>query len=70
VTGSFGGHESWGLDLQEDQLRGGVIADPDGYPAFYRQVVAAVRGEGPVPVDPADAVAVLEIIERAFALTR
>lgn len=70
VAGTAGGREMWGLDPQEDQLRDGVIADPDGYPAFYRQLVAAVRGEGPVPVDPADAVAVLEIIERAFALTR
>ena len=70
VAGTAGGREMWGLDPQEDQLRDGVIADPDGYPAFYRQLVAAVRGEEPVPVDPADAVAVLEIIGRAFALTR
>jgi scyllo-inositol 2-dehydrogenase (NADP+) len=69
LVGTSGGHETWGLDPQEDQLREGVIADPDGYPVFYRQVAAAVRGEAPAPVDPSDAVAVLEVIERAFAAT-
>ncbi|WP_430647474.1 Gfo/Idh/MocA family protein [Agromyces sp. GXS1127] len=37
------------------------------YGAFYRQLAAALRGDGVVPVDPADAVAVLELIEQAHA---
>ncbi len=37
------------------------------YGEFYRLLAVALRGEGPLPVDPADAVAVLEIIERAHA---
>jgi len=39
------------------------------YGAFYRQLAAALRGEASVPVDPADAVAVLELIEHAHAAT-
>jgi predicted dehydrogenase len=35
------------------------------YPEFYRQTAAALRSRGPAPVNPADAVAVLEIIEAA-----
>lgn len=41
--------------------------DRGDYGAFYRELAPAVRGEAPVPVDPADAVAVLELIERAHA---
>jgi predicted dehydrogenase len=32
---------------------------------FYAGLARAVRGEGPVPVDPADAVAVLEVLDAA-----
>ncbi|WP_423918583.1 Gfo/Idh/MocA family protein [Frigoribacterium sp. 2-23] len=35
------------------------------YPAFYRGMAAALRGDGPVPVDPRDSVAALDVIERA-----
>ncbi|MCP2370842.1 putative dehydrogenase [Agromyces terreus] len=35
------------------------------YGEFYRLLASAIHGEGPLPVDPADAVAVLELIERA-----
>lgn len=35
------------------------------YVEFYRQFAAAVRGEGPAPVDPADAVRVLQVLESA-----
>jgi hypothetical protein len=37
------------------------------YGEFYRLLSAALRGDGPLPVDPRDAVQVLELIERAHA---
>ncbi|GGI46780.1 putative dehydrogenase [Agromyces flavus] len=37
------------------------------YGEFYRRLAVALRDGGPLPVDPADAVAVLEVIERAHA---
>jgi predicted dehydrogenase len=40
------------------------------YGAFYRALAPALRGEATVPVDPADAVEVLELIERAHASIR
>jgi scyllo-inositol 2-dehydrogenase (NADP+) len=39
--------------------------DQGRYPLFYEQLARALRGEGPVPVDPRDAVAALEVIEAA-----
>lgn len=39
--------------------------DRGDYPAFYAQLAVALRGEGPLPVDPRDAVAALEVVERA-----
>ena len=38
---------------------------PGAYPAFYAAVAEAVRSGGPMPVDPADAVAGLEILDAA-----
>jgi scyllo-inositol 2-dehydrogenase (NADP+) len=38
---------------------------PGAWPEFYRQVVDAVRGVGPPPVDPEDAVTGLRLIEAA-----
>jgi predicted dehydrogenase len=38
---------------------------PGAYQQFYVRMVAALRGQGPVPVDPEDSAAVLEIIEAA-----
>jgi predicted dehydrogenase len=35
------------------------------YADYYAQMARALRGEGPVPVDPSDAVAALEVIEAA-----
>ncbi|MGW1737233.1 Gfo/Idh/MocA family protein [Nocardia sp. NPDC001965] len=40
---------------------------PGDYPAFYAAVAAAVLDDGPVPVDPADALAGLRILEAARA---
>ena len=38
---------------------------PGDWPAYYRLFAAAVRGDGPVPVDPADAVVVAQVLEAA-----
>jgi predicted dehydrogenase len=43
-----------------------VRTEPGSYPQFYAGVVAALRG-GAAPVDPTDAVAVLDVIEAARA---
>jgi scyllo-inositol 2-dehydrogenase (NADP+) len=42
-----------------------VPTEPGDYPAFYAGVARAVRDGEPPPVEPADAVAVLEVIEEA-----
>ncbi|MEJ6548853.1 Gfo/Idh/MocA family oxidoreductase [Corynebacterium sp. USCH3] len=58
--------ERWGVVSAGDESRQVETLRGD-YADFYRELGAAVRGERPVPVDPADAVGVLEIIEQAFA---
>jgi predicted dehydrogenase len=74
VSGLRGGFRSDGLDPQEDQLRAGMRPgdpgfgeapglEPGRYVEFYERVAAWARGEGPAPVDPADAVRVLEVLE-------
>ncbi|MBV9930899.1 MAG: Gfo/Idh/MocA family oxidoreductase [Alphaproteobacteria bacterium] len=47
-----------------------VPGEPGNYLAFYEAVGAAVRGEGPVPVDPADAREGLRILELARTSAR
>lgn len=47
-----------------------VPAAVGDYPAFYRGFAAAVHGNGPAPVDPADAIATLEIIEQVHQANR
>ena len=54
----------WGALVRGDE-REPVPAEPGDWPAFYRQMAAAVRGDAPVPVDPADAVRVLEVLDAA-----
>jgi scyllo-inositol 2-dehydrogenase (NADP+) len=41
-----------------------VPTERGDYPAFYAGVAAAIRGQGPLPVDPLDALEVVRIIER------
>ncbi len=64
------GDIGWGAEPESawGRLHDGTSVAPieterGDYGAFYRQLVAAVRREGPVPVDPRDAVRGLEIIE-------
>ena len=66
-----GASGEWGAEPEErwGRLVRGEESEPvrpeDGdWPAFYRGLVEALRGDGPMPVDPADAVQVLEILER------
>lgn len=61
----------WGAEPKErwGRLVRGEDSEPvrpenGDWPAFYRGVVQALRGEGPMPVDPRDAVEVLEILDR------
>ncbi|WP_400996830.1 Gfo/Idh/MocA family oxidoreductase [Agromyces sp. GXQ0307] len=56
----------WGV-LGTDGDSRPVPTDRGDYGAFYRQLAVALRDDAAVPVDPADAVAVLELIERAHA---
>ncbi len=54
----------WG-ELVAAEQRVPVAADPGAWIAFYPAVVAALRDGTPPPVDPADAVATLELLEAA-----
>lgn len=56
--------EHWGL-LGVGDAAVPVRSEPGAYQNFYAGVVAALRDGAPVPVDPEDAVAGLEIIELA-----
>jgi predicted dehydrogenase len=58
--------ERWG-QLGEDGATRPVATVAGCYQRFYADVAAAVRSGAPVPVDPADAVAGLDIIEAARA---
>lgn len=55
---------AWGV-LADGGTASRVATEPGDWPAFYAGVAAALHGEAPVPVDPWDAVGVLEVIEAA-----
>jgi predicted dehydrogenase len=54
----------WGR-LVRGTERKAVPSENGAWPRFYEQVGLALQGEGPMPVDPWDAVRVLEVLERA-----
>jgi len=56
------GHTGWLVRALERER---VATAPGGHADYYRAVAAAVRGEGPVPVDPVDAVHVLAVVDAA-----
>jgi predicted dehydrogenase len=59
--------ESWGL-LGVDGAATPVAAGRGNYPQFYVELSAALRGNGPVPVNPAGPLEVLKVIEGIHAL--
>ncbi|MFC4852678.1 Gfo/Idh/MocA family oxidoreductase [Actinophytocola glycyrrhizae] len=63
------GHEpepAWGV-LGLDGATTAVPTEPGGYAEFYTLLAAALRDGAPVPVDPADSVRVIELIEQISA---
>ena len=56
--------ERWGLLGAGDDVRP-VRTEPGAYQRFYEGVAAAIRDGVPPPVEPGEAVAVLEVIEAA-----
>jgi predicted dehydrogenase len=57
---------SYGL-LGKDGETSPVPTERGQYVRFYRQLALAIAGEGPVPVDPRDALTAIRIIEELHA---
>lgn len=71
-AGSHPGAPGWGRPPggSEGTLGAGddivpVPLEPGDYGAFYRGLAEALAGRGPLPVDPADAVATLRVLQAA-----
>jgi hypothetical protein len=45
-----------------------VPAEQGNYPRFYMDLAAALRGQEPLPVQPAESLVVLKIIEKIHVL--
>ncbi|MDR6986577.1 putative dehydrogenase [Paenarthrobacter nitroguajacolicus] len=58
--------ESWGL-LGVDGSTTPVPAEQGDYPQFYRELAASLRGQGPLPVRPSEALETLTVIENIHA---
>jgi len=58
--------DSWGV-LGIDGNTSPVKAETGGYPRFYALLAAALRGSGAVPVNPAQSLEVLRVIEKIHA---
>lgn len=71
VSGAAPGGEDWGVDGQPGLFTSGdphtppvPVANVQGdYRLFWRALAAAIRGEGPNPVPPAEALAVMEVLD-------
>ena len=59
-------HRNWGWLVQGDD-RERVPSERGCWPRFYQQLQQAVTGAGPIPVDPADAVSALRVLDAARA---
>ncbi len=71
-TGARPGGSNWGVEPEErwgtlgvDGQTRRVPTERGNYGAFYAGVERAIRGDGPVPVDIAEVIAMLEVIEAA-----
>ena len=69
--------DNWGVEAKEDwgRIQRGAASSPvpterGRWDTFYPAFAEAIRGNGPVPVDPWDAVATLEVLEAARASVR
>jgi predicted dehydrogenase len=76
-AGRIPGSAGWGAEPEENWGRLGDDEDarpvptlPGDWPAYYRAVAAAVRGEGVNPVDAGSVISVLEVLEAAVASAR
>lgn len=58
--------DSWGV-VGIDGATRPVRAETGGYPRFYALLAAALRGSGSLPVDPAQSLEVLRVIEKIHA---
>ena len=72
AAGGVPGSPGWGEEAAERWGRLGpeesavpVATAPGAYQRFYAGVAAALRGEGPAPVDPAGPIAAIEVLEAA-----
>ena len=75
LAGRRPGEEGWGMDGGE-----GTLTTPEGtrrldrvpgaYESFYREMAAAIRGEGPVPVPAGQARDTIRVIECALLSSR
>lgn len=61
--------EAWGR-LATDETEERVETERGAYPSFYEAVVRSLRSGAPPPVDPAEPIAVLELIEAAAESAR
>ena len=71
ATGGAGG-EGWGVDPRPGEIIDGASGErepamgvPGDYRRYYDGIAAALRGEGPNPVPPLEAVAVMTVLEAA-----
>ncbi|QTG81399.1 Gfo/Idh/MocA family oxidoreductase [Arthrobacter crystallopoietes] len=61
--------ETWGATGVPGEVRP-VKAERGAYPEFYRQLAASITAGAPVPVDPAESLAVVRIIEEVHRQNR
>ncbi|HEX6510463.1 MAG TPA: Gfo/Idh/MocA family oxidoreductase, partial [Chloroflexota bacterium] len=60
--------ETWGTlstEVQGLHMDGPVETLPGAYEQFYAQLRDALRGDAPLPVDPSESVATMEVVEAA-----
>lgn len=72
AAGARPGDEGWGLEPEELWGLVGTVGgtrqvptEAGAYERFYAGVAAALRDDGPPPVDPRDAIAALEVLDAA-----